>query len=76
MFQLGLSCLKWLVVSSHLSFVRSGLPLKQKKGFVEKLVQRIVDNIEIKVTDVHIRYSRRSFDHATRTVVVLCDFRL
>lgn len=28
----------------------------QKKGFVEKLVQRIVDNIEIKVADIHIRY--------------------
>ncbi|CAM9870023.1 unnamed protein product, partial [Ectocarpus sp. 12 AP-2014] len=26
------------------------------KGFVEKLVQRIVDNIEINVADIHIRY--------------------
>jgi len=26
-----------------------------QKGFVEKLVQRIVDNIEINVADIHIR---------------------
>eukprot|EP00752_Nemacystus_decipiens_P006311 g5691.t1 len=28
----------------------------EKRGFVEKLVQRIVDNIEINVSDIHIRY--------------------
>ncbi|CAN0294297.1 unnamed protein product, partial [Ectocarpus fasciculatus] len=27
-----------------------------EKGFVEKLVQRIVDSIEINVADIHIRY--------------------
>lgn len=27
----------------------------QQKGFVEKLVQRIVDNIEINVSSIHIR---------------------
>ena len=26
-----------------------------QQGFVEKLVQRIVDNIEINVADIHIR---------------------
>lgn len=29
--------------------------LLSQKGFVEKLVQRIVDNIEINVADIHIR---------------------
>ncbi|CAM9617791.1 unnamed protein product, partial [Ectocarpus fasciculatus] len=29
---------------------------EDKKGFVEQLVQRIVDNIEINVADIHIRY--------------------
>ena len=27
-----------------------------QKGWVEKLVQRVVDNIEINVADIHIRY--------------------
>ncbi len=29
--------------------------IRLQKGFVEKLVQRIVDNIEIDVADIHIR---------------------
>ena len=33
-----------------------------QQGFVEKLVQRIVDNIEINVADIHIRY-RWVFPH-------------
>ena len=27
-----------------------------QKGWVEKLVQRIVDNMEINVADIHVRY--------------------
>lgn len=41
--------------SCTLVYSSSGGHRGSQKGFVEKLVQRIVDNIEINVADIHIR---------------------
>lgn len=45
-------------IKYHLRVVFTDKP-KMEKGFAEKLVAQIINNIQIKINDVHIRYEDR-----------------
>lgn len=51
--------LSWLVLAKEMLETDPAWAIlstpKQDKNFVEKLVQRIVDNIEINLSDIHFR---------------------